>query len=38
MTFLNGNLREDVYMTQHESFVNQQNARKYVDLGSLYMG
>jgi hypothetical protein len=31
-TFLNGNLNEDVYMTQHESFVNPKNARKICKL------
>ena len=31
-TFLNGNLSEDVYMTQPEGFVDQQNARKVCRL------
>ena len=30
--FLNGNLSEDVYMTQPEGFVDQQNARKVCRL------
>jgi hypothetical protein len=30
--FLNGNLSEDVYMTQPEDFVDQQNARKVCRL------
>jgi len=32
MAFLNGNLSEDVYMTQPEGFVDQQNARKVCRL------
>ena len=31
-TFLNGNLSEDVYMTQPEGFVDPQNARKICKL------
>ena len=31
-TFLNGNLSEDVYMTQPKGFVDQQNARKVCRL------
>lgn len=30
--FFNGNLSEDVYMIQHEGFVDQQNARKVCRL------
>jgi hypothetical protein len=32
MTFLNGNLTEDVYMTQLEGFVDLKNARKICKL------
>ena len=31
-TFLNGNLSEDVYMTQPKGFVDQQNAKKVCRL------
>jgi hypothetical protein len=35
--FLNGNLSEDVYMTQPEGFIDQQNARKvYRLMKSIY--
>jgi hypothetical protein len=32
MDFLNGNLSEDLYITQPEGFVDQQNARKVCKL------
>ena len=32
MAFLNGNLSEDVYMTQPKGFVDQQNAKKVCRL------
>ena len=32
MAFLNGNLKEDVYMIQHEGFVNPKDAKKVCKL------
>jgi hypothetical protein len=38
IAFLNGNLTEDVYMTQHEGFVNPKKARKICKLQMFIYG